>query len=151
MGTLYTDEQAYTALNTEVNTAVTAAFAQVEPGETFAIYWPRVQQPSLPGDWWARVTYRTVSQDQSTLGECDQPGRRRWTTVKVLLIDIYGPMSDGRGLDSVEKIAGIVQTHFRGIRIDGMILLHPRVSELPEDGHWYRRQFVIEVQYDTSG
>lgn len=144
---LLTDDEAQDALNAAVKAAVDGSATPVK------ILWPLVQTAPDPDATspWARVSYRTASQDQNTLGFCSEIGKRRFETLMVLMVDVYFPMSDELGAKHAQDLARFVRDQFRAINLPGITLLHPRATELPSDGKWYRRQFVVDCQYDTVG
>lgn len=149
---LYSDTEAQDALNQAVLDLFVAG-APAIIGGPLEIRWPKVTYKTKPDQtkYWARVSYQTVTSPQDTLGHCDEIGKRRFATILNLFVEVYGPMAVPDAPTKVEALARLARDRFRALRIGGIILLVPRVAEIPDDGKSYRRLFVVECHYDTAG
>lgn len=149
---LYTDNEAQDALNGALETMMGAASPGVI-GSALEIRWPRMTYAALPDALqpWGRVSYQTVTQGQASLGHCDVIGKRRFQTIINLMFEVYTPMAEPLGVVWAEDLSRAARNGFRALRLDGIILIDPRVVELPSDGKSYRRLFVVECRYDTAG
>lgn len=118
-------------------------------GYDTAILWRNIELESKPpsDEFWVRLSTQTVDDDQSSLADFN--GRRRFTNIGLIFVQIFAPKSNPQANEFAEKLAVIARDIFRGKTEDGCVWLrHSRIKELPEERDTFRFNVIADYEYD---
>lgn len=90
---------------------------------------------------WARLTVRSLSRAQDTLGRI---GNRRFRSNALVFVQVFTRSNVGmkQGDDLATQAANI----FEGVSFSGLDFREAAVSEIPDSGKW--NQHVVEAPFD---
>lgn len=97
---------------------------------------------------WARVTVRHSNSPRQTLAK---RGERRVTRLGVVIVQVFTPVSDGKGLLLAQQLAIIARKAYDGKGTDsGIWFRNARVREVGADGTWEQINVALDFQYDEQ-
>lgn len=115
------------------------------------VRWPGVEKDDKPPTekYWVRVSQQTVAENQATVNADTVNGKRRFTGLGLIFIQIFAPMSKSDGYDKGRQLSVLAKSAFRGQDTPGgVIFRNARINELAPDGKAYRFNVVSEYEYD---
>ena len=130
---------------------------EVTPLTTYtpALYWPG-QKPGTTVDgskFWGRVSLQDVLSTQATLSsEVKVSGSKRFTTVGVLVFQLWCPHSVPNSYATGRQIVEKVRNTYRGATTTtGIWYTNVRIRELPAEDVFHRFNVVAQYRYDDLG
>jgi hypothetical protein len=113
--------------------------------------WQGVSEPTNAptNQYWARVSTQNVSDTQATLS--DYQGRRRYTSVGLLYVQLFCPKANGasNSVDLGRTMADLLRNAFRRPSPSGTIFFtNQRIVELAPTPDTYPINIIIRYQYD---
>lgn len=118
------------------------------------VRWQDSEKETIPdgSKYWARLSVQTVTEEQTALGECDAPSKRRYTASGLVFVQLFAPKSDSRGAELLGELAMIARNAYRGKSTAGSVWFRNcRIKELPMEDLFYCRNVVCEFEYDDIG
>jgi len=120
---------------------------------TIVPYVPDVVWPGLepvdnpdPSRYWVRVTQQTVNEEQSNLKGV---GARRYTINGILVFQLFAPMSDSEGVETVRSLAVLARDIYRGKQTTlSTWLRNARILEVGPDNKWYQINVLVDYEHD---
>lgn len=117
--------------------------------------WPGILKENAPvsNRFWVRVSQQTVLERQQTLSSCEGlPGKRRFRTHGLVMIQLFCPRSVERSVELGRKLAIIARDAFRGktAGVNGDIWFYrARIQDnIPPEQEVNRFNVVAEYEYD---
>jgi len=131
--------------------AETAAIVTYVP----EIRWQGVEKKALPdgSKYWVRFSKQTVTEEQSTLSNCEGlPGQKVYTASGLIFIQLFCPKSEENAQDLGGKLAAVARNAFRGKTTPGKVWFrNVRINELSPEDLYVRFNVVAEFEYDELG
>jgi hypothetical protein len=141
--------QAREEILTMFHTAWTAQAGVLVGGNPPKILWQGKEEitPPLTDLGYARVTVlHNRSQQSSLAGEV---GSIRWTRSGLVIIQCFGPINTGRGLDTSLALAKIAKDAFEGKSSPGGIWFRRcGINEIGPSNGWFQVNASAEFTYD---
>jgi hypothetical protein len=135
----------------EIFTAANQAWlteAQNILGEVPPLFWQGVQEPDVPNNskYWARVTRKTLTDDQITAGT-NINGKQRHEINGILLLEIAVPADDGE-VKKGSQLANALKQAFKGATTPLCVrFAAARVDEIGGTSRGYQYNIVIEYEH----
>lgn len=123
-------------------------------GYTPVVYWPGVVEPTSPDltKFWARASQQTVREEQATLSEPDQAGKKRYQNDGLVFVQIFCPPAASGAMLKGRQLGEIAKNAFRGKQTSSNVWFrNARIQELAPEPAWLRFNVVAEYQYDEIG
>ncbi len=111
------------------------------------IYWQGVEDSEKPdrSKYFCRVSQRTVSEEQATIGE--EQKRRRYRNIGFVQIDIFCPRSEVMAFDIGRRLSILARNTYRGKETASNIWFRNcRIAEPSIEPDSYR--FVVFAEYE---
>jgi hypothetical protein len=121
----------------------------IEATDAPPVFWQGVEEkvPPAQDKPYARFAINHVLQNQSSLS--NENGVRKWQAGGQILIQTFGPMSGGNGLQIAEALAIVAKNAYQGKSSPGGIWFRNcRANEVgPTDG-WYQFNMIADFTYE---
>jgi hypothetical protein len=118
------------------------------------IRWQGAEQAELPDKsaYWCRVSTQTLFEEQSTLNDVAQVGKKRYSNSGLVFVQLFCPMTDSQATEKGRALAVIARDAFRGQATShGVWFRNARIVELPPEDDTYRFNVIAEYLYDDIG
>lgn len=104
--------------------------------------------PPPPDEPWARISILHNVSDQAALLGDDVSGRRRYTNLGIITVEVYTPI--GQGLVLIRQLAPIARKAFQGKHSSpgNIWFRRARINEAGVDGPWNRMTVIVDFEYD---
>lgn len=110
--------------------------------------WDTVTELTDAKNYWARISFRTVTTYQATYRGA-QANPRRWTVEGLVTVQFFAPMVEEMGARNLELLSPIGRDCFAGQKTaDCVWFRRGRIQELDPDGKWHRANAITVYQYD---
>jgi len=110
--------------------------------------WENVAQKAVPPSGqqpWGRIILRHTESGQTSLAGAD--GRRRFTRMGVLQMNIFEPV--GQGMGAATDLPEIMKNAYEGITTaGGVIFSDVTIREIGENGDFYQTNVTASFEYD---
>ena len=139
-----TATQARDAISETINDAWLASGVT----SSIALQWDNVKEDPVGEDAdgnplpWARVTVRTFTSTQETLGAV---GARKHQTEGQVAVQIFTPSGDGHSLP--DTIVEVLKAALRNIRVGDLWFFDVRVNEIGTDGPYFNQNLLAGFRY----
>ena len=94
---------------------------------------------------WARVTVRHTAASQGSLASA--AGARVWDRLGIIVVQVFTPLSAGRGLLLADALATVAKNAFEGVDASGVWFRNVRVNEIGSSGPWYQTNVTADFEY----
>lgn len=121
--------------------------------KNLTVEWPNVKQKkptdvaeeTANANPFIRVTFQHVDRQQRTVGSAN--GKRRYENFVLLTVSLY--VASGYGLEEIATFVNYIQSLFEGqTTASGVIFRKGAPRDIGQEGHYYRSDALIDLQYD---
>lgn len=126
-----------------------ADWAGLGLGAAPKIYWEgrESQSPPSADEHHARFFIRHAGGQQGSLS--DHIGRQKWDRFGTLMVQCFGTLSGGNGLEAATLMATIAQRAYQGKTSQGCIWFRKvSIEEVGPSGGWYQVNVTATFEYD---
>lgn len=148
-----TDFDARDAMYSRVKTTVDSVAPGIM-GYVPNIYWQDSQTGVTPpaDKHWLRVGYQILESPQATLSNnVTRANNFRYRSFGFLIVEIHSPQVMARGGIEGDQLCVQIRNAFRGYSVGSLWFRNPRKKELPSNSGFYRKNVLVDFEYDDIG